>query len=177
MKHFGIFLIICSCAIFSCANKENNIIGQKLTECYKEKFYNDEFKPTDPFPYYDRFEKYLIKESYLKGSSKEDYLALWENLRDSTQVFRLKEFSEPENVLVYFNPVNVVRSKYCYFHLVEQQNIRDKEINQMYEIIEKIDEIGDLGNIELNKRLVKTINEDRSYPISRVISVGLTATF
>lgn len=158
MRHLRLWTIL-TITILSCGHKDNDVVEQKLTECYQEKFYDEEGNLTDPIKYYEKFENYLIENKYLKGRTKKDYSELWDNIHDSTKVILIKEFAKANGPTVM--TMNFPRSRYCFYYLVEEQKINDNQIKEEQELVEQMDKIGDFGDIELNKRLIQTIDERR----------------
>ncbi len=55
MRHLGLWTIL-TMAIISCADKNNEIVEQKLSECYQEKFVGETLDKADPIKYYERLE-------------------------------------------------------------------------------------------------------------------------
>lgn len=87
---FSLFVILfCS----TCATQHKDIIGAKLADCYKSKFYNQDDKLSDPFPYYKEFENVLIEKGYLSGTRKSDYENLWLGMADESREFDIKQFT------------------------------------------------------------------------------------
>jgi hypothetical protein len=151
--------IILTITTLSCNNKGDDIIERKLTECYQEKFYDEEGNLTDAIKFYEKFENYLIESKYLKGRTKRDYSELWDNIHDSTKVIFIKEFAKSNGPTVM--TMNLSRSRYCFYNLAKEQRIDDSQIKVQLELVEQMDKIGDNGDIELNKRLIQTIDERR----------------
>lgn len=139
--------------------KTTKSLNEKLTKCYQEKFLDENLRVSDPIEYYERFENYLIQNKYLKGRTKKDYSDLWDDVYDSTKVISIKEFPRENGMTVM--TMNFPRSRYCYYDLVEQQRVDDKQLKLGQELIDQMDQIGDVGDIALNKRLIETIDERR----------------
>jgi hypothetical protein len=158
MRHLGLWTIL-TMAIISCADKNNEIVEQKLTECYQEKFVGETLDKADPIKYYERLETYLIENKYLKGRTKRDYSDLWDNIYDSTKVISIKEFARENGMTIM--TMNFPVSRGCYYDIVEFQKINDNQIKLGLELIEQMDSIGNFGDIELNKKLIKSIDDKR----------------
>jgi hypothetical protein len=158
MRKFGPW-IISMITILSCSNKDNEIIGEKLTKCYQQKFLDENLAISDPIEYYQKLENYLIENKYLKGRTKKDYSDFWDDIYDSTKVISIKDFAREHGMTVM--TMNYPRSGYCYYDLVEQQRINDNQLQQVQALIDQMDEIGDIGDIELNKKVIEITDEKR----------------
>ena len=142
----------------SCSNKEA-VIEQKLTTCYQDKFLNEEHQQSDPIEYYTEFENYLIENGYLKGRTKNDFIALWNDIYDSTKFISLEEFAAKTGPIVMFE--NSARSYYYLSFLMEDQKVDDDQIKESYRLIDEMERVGDLGDIELNTQLIHGIDQSR----------------
>ncbi len=158
MRHLRLWTIL-TITIFSCTNKGNGVVEQKLTECYQKHFVDEELNNADPIEYYERLESYLIENKYLKGRTKKDYSDFWDDIYDSTKYISIKEFAKKNGMTVM--TMNYPTSRGCFYDLINQQQIDDNQIKLVQEITDQMDKIGNFGDIELNNKLIHTIDERR----------------
>ena len=154
-------LLICVFPIVGCSVEKSyeDLIEERLIKCYQEKFLDENLVVTDPIAYYQKFEQYLIDKNYLRGRSKHDYLQLWDDIYDSTKMISLKDFGRQNGMTMM--TANYPRSRYCYYAMVEEQKIEDKQLQMTEILLDEMDRVGDIGEIVLNKKLINEIDERR----------------
>lgn len=153
--------LICILSIVGCSveKSENELIEETLIKCYQDKFLDEDLKVADPMQYYQKFEQYLIDKNYLKGRSKKDYLQLWDEIYDSTKLISVKEFGKQNGMTMM--TANSARSRYCYYAIVEEQKIEDKQLQMINYLLDEIDRVGNIGDRILNRKLIDEIDESR----------------
>ena len=159
MKLLGLVIIVLAIVGCSVEKSDDSLIEEKLIKCYQEKFQDEDLAVTDPIIYYEKFEQYLIDNYYLKGRSKKDYLQLWDDIYDSTKVISIKEFGRQNGMTMM--TANYPRSRYCYYAMVKEQKIDDKQLQMTERLLDEMDSVGNIGEIILNKKLINVIDERR----------------